>query len=179
MKTTRVGRLAICAMLSAMSFILSNYLLISTEVLKVSFEGFPILVAAFLFGWKAGAAVGIVGIGLAQLVSPWGISVTTPLWILPFALSGLFVGMYLNRKKFTLTRWELILTIAINEVMITLMNTGVIYIDRRAVGGLPHEAALVAILAPLPLRALICFVKVVIYILVLPLLLKAIRKIEK
>ena len=76
---------AMCAVLGALSLDFGN--------LKITFESLPVLLAALAFGPLDGLAVGGIGTLIYQLLR-YGVSVTTPLWILPYALCGLLVGLY-------------------------------------------------------------------------------------
>ncbi|MCR5374729.1 MAG: ECF transporter S component, partial [Lachnospiraceae bacterium] len=84
-----VRMLALCGMLAAVCVVL-GYLARITDFqsVKVSFEGLPVLIAALMYGPLAGMAVGGIGVAITQC-SGYPITVTTPLWILPYLLSGL------------------------------------------------------------------------------------------
>ena len=95
-------QLALDAMLAAMCAVL-GYLSLDFGNLKVTFESVPILLGALLFGPADGAAVGLVGTLIYQLLR-YGGAVTTPLWIAPYVLCGLLVGLYAKRNGFALDR---------------------------------------------------------------------------
>ena len=61
---------AICATLA--------FLAISTQGMKITFESFPVLIGALLFGPLSGVAIGTLGTVIYQLLK-FGITFTTPL----------------------------------------------------------------------------------------------------
>ena len=92
----KTRKLALNAVLAAMCAALGA-LALDLNSIKITFESFPILLGALLFGPLDGLAVGFVGTLLYQLLR-YGVSVTTPLWILPYALAGLVTGFYAKRR---------------------------------------------------------------------------------
>jgi len=92
-----VRQLALDAMMAAMCAVL-GYVAVDTGSVKVTFESFPVLLGALLFGPVDGLLIGVVGTGLYQLLR-YGVSVTTLLWMLPYALCGLLAGWNAKRKQ--------------------------------------------------------------------------------
>lgn len=170
MTKTRTGRLSVDAMLAAMCAVL-GYLSLDFGNLKITFESVPVLVAALLFGPADGAATGLVGTFIYQLAR-YGVTVTTPLWIAPYVLCGALVGAYARRHDFSLTQGEILFTVVSNELLITALNTVVLYIDSKLYGY--YSPAY--IFGSLALRAVICVGKAVAYSFALPPLLRAIRR---
>ena len=84
MFNSKTKKLAMDSMLAAMCAVL-GYLSLDFGNLKITFESVPILLGALLLGPIDGMAIGGVGTLLYQLVR-YGVSVTTPLWILPYVL---------------------------------------------------------------------------------------------
>lgn len=97
----KTRKLALNAVLAAMCAALGA-LALDLNSIKITFESFPILLGALLFGPLDGLAVGFVGTLLYQLLR-YGVSATTLLWILPYALAGLVTGFYAKRRGFSLT----------------------------------------------------------------------------
>lgn len=155
--------IAICALLGYLSVDLGN--------LKVTFESIPILVAALMFGAVDGLAVGGLGTLIYQLLR-YGVTITTPLWMLPYMLCGLFVGLFSQHHHFELTTGQTAILIILNEIMITLLNTGVMYIDSKIYG----YYSFVYIFGTFVLRVVICVVKAVLYAVIIPKLIAAIPK---
>ena len=171
MKKFTTRQLTLDAMLAAMCAVL-GYLAIDTGTVKVTFESVPVLIAALLFGPVDGMAVGFVGTLVYQLLR-YGVSVTTPLWILPYVLCGLIVGLYAKKKNFELTQGQTVLIIVIAELVVTLINTATLYVDSKVYGY--YFPGIIS--GALVLRLVLCVVKAVAYAYLLPLLLRPLRKI--
>ena len=167
---SRTKQLAIDAMLAAMCAVL-GYISLDFISLKITFESVPILIGALLFGPLDGAAIGLVGTLIYQLLR-YGVSTTTLLWILPYVLCGLLVGWYARARRFELTQMQTLFIIVAAELLVTCLNTGVIYVDSKLYGY--YTPALIT--GSLALRLAICVGKAVVYSFALPPLLKAVRR---
>ena len=152
---------AMCAVLGAVSLELGNF--------KISFESLPVMLAALLFGPWAGTLVGGVGTLIYQLLR-YGLSVTTLLWVAPYALCGLVMGLYARGRELSGRQTAFIVTMGC--LLIFVLNTGVMYVDSIVY----QYYSFVYIFGSLPLRVLICVVKAAAFSAVMPLLLKAARK---
>ncbi len=170
MTRSNTKQLAADAMLAAMCAVL-GYLAIDVVRLKITFESVPILIGALLFGPLDGAAIGLIGPLIYQLLR-YGVSATTVLWILPYVLCGLLVGWYAKTRRFEPTQTQTLAIVVLAELMVTLLNTGVIYIDSRLYGY--YTPTLIT--GSLALRVVICLVKALAYSLALPPLLDALRR---
>ena len=131
--------------------------------LKITFEGLPVLIAGLFFGPLDGAAVGGVGTLLYQLLR-YGVTATTPLWILPYVLCGLLVGWMGPRVAAGKSRLRLGAVILAGEGLIFLLNTFVIYADSKIYG----YYSFAYVFGSFFLRAGICAAKAVLYTAVLP-----------
>lgn len=151
---------AMCAVLGAISLDMGN--------LKITFESLPVLIAALLFGPVDGLAVGGIGTLLYQVLR-YGVTATTLLWILPYVLCGLFVGLYAKKNGFRLSGKQLGLAVFASSVMILVLNTAVLYLDSKIYG----YYSPVFIFGSLVPRILICLVKAAAFTAVLPTLLRA------
>lgn len=154
---------AVCAVLGYFGPDLGN--------LKITFEGLPVLIAALLFSPLDGAAVGGLGTLLYQLLR-YGVTATTPLWILPYVLCGLLVGWIGDRHAPEKTRLRLGLTVLAGEGLVFLLNTLVIYADSKIYGY--YSAAYV--FGSFFVRLGICAAKAVLYAALLPPLLTGLRR---
>ena len=162
--------LALDAMLAAMVAVL-GYVSLDFTSIKITFESVPILIGSLLFGPLHGAAIGLVGTLIYQLLR-YGVSATTALWILPYVLCGLLVGTYAKAHRYTLSRAQVLFIVVLAELMVTLLNTGVIYVDSKLYGY--YTPALIT--GSLALRLVICVVKALAYSFALPPLLQAVRR---
>ncbi|MBR4150275.1 MAG: folate family ECF transporter S component [Firmicutes bacterium] len=166
-----VRLLAVNAMLAAMCVVL-GYVAIDLGTVKITFESLPILIAGLMFGPAWGAGVGLVGTLLSQLLK-YGVSVTTPLWILPYVVCGLVAGIYAKKRGFELTQKQMIFIVVFCELLVTAFNTLALYVDSKVYGY--YYAGI--ILGVLALRLVICVVKAVAFAYVLPMLIKPIKKV--
>ena len=169
----KTRQMALDAMLSAMCAVL-GYLAIDLGNLKITFESLPVLLGALLFGPLDGAVIGGVGTLIYQLLR-YGVSVTTPLWILPYVLAGWLCGYVARKKAFSLSRRETMILVVACELLITLINTGVLYLDSVIF----HYYFPGFITGSLALRLVICVGKALVFGAVLPELVKATAKAAK
>ena len=163
-------KMVLDAMLAAMCAVL-GYLAIDLGSIKVTLESIPIMLGAVLFGPADGCLIGLVGTLVYQLLR-YGLSVTTLLWILPYVVCGLLDGLLARRLAFRPSRLQTLLIIVLSELVVTTLNTGVLYLDSK-IYGYYYPALIVGMLA---LRYVVCVVKAVVTGLVFPPLLRMIRK---
>lgn len=124
MKTRKI---AMDAMLSALCAVL-GYVSLDLGNLKITFESFPILLGALLFGPLDGLCIGGIGTLLYQLAR-YGVTLTTPLWMAPYLLEGAVAGWYAKRYNYTLHGRQIMVAVVASELMVTILNTGVLYVD--------------------------------------------------
>ena len=167
--TTR--RIATDAMLSAMFVCLSLVSIRIGNAMKITVDSLPILVAALLLGPLDGLAVGLVGSFLNQMLT-YGLSVTTVLWILPAGFRGLAVGLYAQKHHFLLSQKQMIFINVVTALLVTALNTLMMYLDSLIIG-YPFAATLPTLLLRIVSGVLIA----VVFSLILPPLLKALKKI--
>ena len=127
MENKKTRALALDAMLCAMYVVLS-FVSINLPNMKFSFDSLPILVGAALLGPVDGLAVGLVGSFISQLLT-YGITVTTPLWIIPAGVRGLLVGLYAKKHGFNMTLKQTELAVIFSALVVTALNTVVMYLD--------------------------------------------------
>ncbi|MEG0752556.1 MAG: folate family ECF transporter S component [Angelakisella sp.] len=123
----KTKRLITCAMLTAMYIVLSM-LSLNLGNMKITVDSLPIIVGSVLFGPLMGALIGLLGSFLNQMLT-FGFTATTLLWILPAGVRGLMVGLYAKQKKYELSRKNLIFILVASSLVVTTLNTGVIYLD--------------------------------------------------
>ena len=168
-QSQKIKTLSMNAMMAAMCAVL-GYLSLDLGNLKVTFESLPILVSALLFGPLDGMVVGGIGTLIYQLLR-YGLSITTPLWMLPYVVCGLLAGWYAKKHRFTLSGRQVMVLVILNELLITALNTGVLYVDSKIYGY--YSAAF--IFGSLLPRIIICIVKAAAFGLVLPGITRAVR----
>ena len=116
----KVRKLTTIALLSAVYVVLSILTPIRIINFKFTFEAFPVLVAALLMGPWDGALVGSLGAFIYQLFfSGYGLTPTTPLWILPHFASGLLVGLYARKNNYDLDFKKIAFISAVSAFCVT------------------------------------------------------------
>lgn len=158
----KTRKIALDSMLAAMCAAL-GYAALDFNNLKITFESLPILLGALLLGPVDGMAIGVVGTLIYQLIR-YGVSATTLLWILPYALCGLLAGWVTERSSFRLSHWKSTVVIMGCELMVTLLNTVTMYIDSKMYGYYFPGF----IMGGLVLRLVICVTKGAVFSAVLP-----------
>lgn len=172
METSRnyTKQMVLDAVLSALCAVL-GYVALDLGNLKVTFESLPVLLGALLFGPLDGMVIGGLGTLVYQLAR-YGIDITTLLWMVPYILCGFLVGLYAQRRGFELSRKQLTALVITNELLITLLNTGVIYIHSKIFDY--YSPAYV--FGSLGLRLVICVVKAVAFSAVLGVLVRDVKR---
>lgn len=166
----KTRQLAIDAMLCAVCAVL-GYVALDLGSIKITFESLPILLGAMLFGPVDGMLVGGIGTLIYQLVR-YGVTATTPLWILPYVVCGLLVGAWARRRDFALSPRQTVVLVVLAELAVTALNTVALYVDSKLYGyWFPGF-----ILGALGLRLVICVVKAVAFGLILPGVIETVRR---
>ena len=130
---TRTQQLATDALLAAMCVVLGFMSIRIGNIMKISLEDFPVILAALMYGPADGMIVAAVGIFLYQLLS-YGITATTALWILPFVVVGGLTGLYAKKFNFNNESKQILGVFLICEILICILNTGAIYADAKIFG---------------------------------------------
>lgn len=167
MKTKRI---AIDGMLAAMCAVL-GYIAIDMQVIKITFESLPVILGALMFGPLDGLAVGGIGTLIYQLLK-YGVSATTLLWILPYCVLGVVLGLYAKKHNFKNTPKQILIAVVIEELVVTIMNSGVIYLDSV----IYHYYFPGIVTGNLLIRLGICIVKGIVFGLVVPKLTTAVKR---
>ena len=128
----KTKQLTLDAMLAAMCAVL-GYVALDMGSIKITFESLPILLGAMLFGPVDGMLIGGIGTLIYQLLR-YGVAMLTPLWILPYVLCGLIVGYWAKKRDFNLAGGERISAVVLAELVVTVLNTGVLYLDSKLMG---------------------------------------------
>ena len=163
------------AMLAAMCAVL-GYVALDLDNIKITFESLPVLLGALMFGPLDGLLIGFVGTGVYQLLR-YGVSVTTLLWMLPYMLCGLLVGLYAKKRDFKLTIGQLILIVALGELLIFVLNTGNIYIDAYIYTERKGYELLLYVFGNTFLRFIVCVVKSAVFPFLLRPLISAVKRV--
>ena len=164
----KTRQLTLDALLAAMCTVL-GYFHLDFQVIEVGLESLPVILGAALFGPIDGMCIGFIGTLLSQLLR-YGISVTTALWILPYVVCGLVVGLWARWNGFDLSKPRAIGGAVVGELSITLLNTLALWVDSTIFG---YNAALWVMIIP---RLAVSVLKAVLIGMLLPELLFKLRK---
>lgn len=127
-------RLTTDAVLIAVYVALASFVSINLPIAQFSLSSLPILLCVFVFGVPDAVAVALCGSFIEQVL--YGLSPTAPLWMAaPVAMALTAGGLAaLFRRLFgrELPVWQTIVTIVtvvVAELVMTLVNTGMLYVD--------------------------------------------------
>lgn len=133
--TFTISRICLNALFIALYVVLGAYLTVRIPpALELSWASLPILLSAFLFTPADAFTVAICGSFLEQLLSPYGLAPTTPLWMAPVILMALFASILSWLIRARRTPWKMIVIIAFSELLLTAMNTAALFLDAKIVG---------------------------------------------
>ena len=121
-----------CALLAAMSIVLGKYLAIGIgDVIRISLENLPVMVAGFAFGPIAGLAVGVVADLVGCVLVGYAIN---PIITVGAAVIGLISGIYRylptggrNSARFIRITATVFVTHAIGSVIIKTFGLAAFY----------------------------------------------------
>ncbi len=131
----KTKRLTVDAMFAAMYIVLSKFTL-NMGFMKVTFESLPIIIGAAILGPMDGAVIGTVATFVSQLLSEYGLTATTPLWMLPYIALGLFTGLMAKAASYDLQSdvKKLAAVIVTGRLLVTAFNTLALYVDSKMFG---------------------------------------------
>ena len=146
-KEGQVFRITLLGMCLAL-FIVLNYasFVLFPPAIKFSLKGLPIVFISVVFGPWYGALLGGVGEFICQLVSEYGLTPTTPLWILPWVAEGIIVGLFFKHKDVRKNPVLWVITVVVSCIAVTTLNTFALWIDSVVVG---YNPKLTAVTIPL------------------------------
>ncbi len=170
-KKSWILRITYDGLLAALCAVLGSVAAIDIGIAKLTFENVPVVIAGLLFGPVDGMLVGFVGIFLSQLLR-YGLDASTALWIAPYVLSGLTVGLGALICRFRPKFWQLVVILIIDAVVVTGTNTVGLYIYYYFILQTPKETMFAAI----PARLAVSVVKGILYAVLMPLLIKGLEK---
>lgn len=129
----RIFKVTMCAITAALS-IAMNFLKIDLGFARLTFYALPLMFTGIVFGTCYGTIAGIVTGIVLQLVSEYGIGITSPVWALAPIAWGFFSGL-LNKLLTKLPRLARItLVVTITSIIAYLFNTLAFVADYYAYG---------------------------------------------
>ena len=159
-------------MLIAMYTVLSLVATINAGNMKFTLDSLPILVGGALLGPVNGMLIGLLGSFLNQMIT-YGFSATTLLWIIPAGVRGLLVGLYAKHHNFDMTLKQTQFITISSALVVTALNTLVMYIDSKIYGYYSFAYVFGGILP----RVIAGVIIAIIFAAILPQLLKPLKKI--
>ena len=122
------------ALLAAMYFLLNMLEIRTPGNLHITFDRLPVFVSALAFGPMEAVLVAMFGELLNQIISPYGITATTLLWVLPPMLQAGILGVAAARMQAAGKRLEsrpaaCYAISVLAAVITTAANTAVIWLD--------------------------------------------------
>lgn len=92
-------RICYIALLAAMYYVLNLLEIRTPGNLHVTFDALPVMVSALLVGPLDAALVAFFGELLNQIISPYGITATTLLWVMPPVIYAVIIGLTAKRQS--------------------------------------------------------------------------------
>ena len=135
MRKKTIFNLVIAAILSAMAVVLQEFgikipLFGSTTTLRISFYGLPLMIAGIIFGIKTGFLAGFLTAFISQIIlSDYGITPTTPLWMLAAILFGALSGIIVKLFRKSLSFFPILLSVIVTSILVSLANSLALYVD--------------------------------------------------
>lgn len=123
-------------------YVALTFLVIPIGGLKITFEHFPVVLCAVLFGPIDAMLVGGLGELINQLFT-FGLTPTTALWVLPIAMRGVLLGLIVRlfRKQMDMNAivekkfpFAFLLACVITGVISSGLNTVALYVDSKLFG---------------------------------------------
>ncbi len=166
----KIRRLVLDAVFIALFVVFSVFLAFKTPWFEVSLASLPILLCAYFYGPVDALIVATIGSFIEQLLSAYGLSITTPLWMAPVILQAAVaaLGFFLVRRSGK--PWLIFAVILVSELVLTFANTAALYLD-----GYVWQYAVAALHLLLPTRLLNGGVRMALSCILIPLLLRPLR----
>ena len=135
MRQKIIFNIVIASILAAMALVLEKLgikipLLGNTTTLRISFYGLPLMIAGIIFGYKTGLLSGLIMAVISQLVlSEYGITPTTPLWMIAPIIFGLLSGLIIKIFKDKISVISILISVVITSIFVSLANSLALYVD--------------------------------------------------
>ena len=138
MKRT-ISRICGDGMLLAMYIVLSALTVRLTPNLQIAFTGLTIIMAVVLYGLPDAILIAVLGSFIGQARGAYGLSITTPLWMVPPILRAVVFGIVYEiflKKGIKLEDKKVLFIVfaIIAGLVTTIANTGAIFLDAMIFG---------------------------------------------
>lgn len=94
---------------------------------QIPISCFPLILASVLLGPVWGTGVGIVGSFLSQMLSPYGISWSSIIWMIPTIMYSLIIALLFLAFKKSYKSYILAIEFAIGSLSLSLLNIAANY----------------------------------------------------
>ncbi len=134
MKRRTVARICGDGMLLAIYIVLSIVTVRITPNLQITFTGIAIIMAVVLYGLPDAIMIATIGSFISQLRGVYGLSITTPIWMIPPILRAVVFGIIYEiylKKDIKLEEKKILFVIYATAagLVTTIANTGAIFLD--------------------------------------------------
>ena len=161
----KVLKITFCSIMAAMAIALSKVASIQlTPSIKISLYALPLMVTSILYGFKIGFLTGLVSGVILQLTSPYGVTVTAPVWALAPILWGIVPGLLFKPLNKINRYMAYGVVVFVASVAANLANTLAMYCDCWFIQDAYYTAA--SILMDWPGRIVTMLVTMVPYIII-------------
>lgn len=165
MRNKRVFQIVFCAIMAAMAIALNSIASLQiTQSIKITFYAIPLLVVGVCFGPLMGAMTGVVTGVVLQLISPYGISLSSPFWALAPVFWGWISGLCFKLCKKMNIYVAITIAVIAASVSANIINTFAMIMDSLLVKDSWYTFS--AIMVDWPGRLLTMAVTLIPYILI-------------
>ena len=129
----KIKKLTIKALFVSIFVIFSKFLTFTPYMgYRITFKNIVIYISAIILNMKEVALIACLGELLNQITGEYGVTMTTALWILPYVIVAILSSVFIKKayKNFLLC----FITIVLLNILLTILNTIVIYIDSKIFG---------------------------------------------
>lgn len=174
-KKMTVLDLCLCAMMIAMHVALE---LLPTTIrlgndYKISLATLPFVVIGMLCGPIEGLVTGLLGSFMSQLLGPYGLMFTTPLWVIPGMLMGLTAGLVYKAFRRNKKVISIIITVLASVTVLVIFNLIASYLDGVVI---EKYWTIEAVIALIPIRLVIGIITCAVYCAIMIPLCKTLQK---
>lgn len=167
----QIIEIAVIGVMAALAIVLEKFSFPKgNSYLKFTFYGLPLMLVGCMYGGRVGIICAIVSSFISQLTSEYGLTPTTPLWMLaPIAWGGISgLTFYFLKRKNKLS--NMFIVSFVTSIVATVLNTIAMLIEGMIYGG--EYYSLANILVNLPPRLISMVILGIIYAFILWLLIK-------
>lgn len=169
-----IRKIVFIALYASLFVILSFFeLRIINDNVKITLQNLPLFISAITLGSTCGCMVGFIGSLILQIRS-YGFMATTLLWVLPHMIAGYVYGLIFEKGIAKTSNISFYMFTILANLLISVLNTVVDYIQANISG----YFTIPTFLFSTGMRFMLSFITGTVYALLIPLILKIIKKIH-